>query len=57
LKSGEHATADEIVAFCRERQAGYKVPKAWSSGRLFPVGGGKVLRRMLRDEDARKKIS
>ena len=58
LKSGEHATADEIVAFCRERLAGYKVPKAVEFRPSLPQSAvGKVLRRMLRDEDARKKIS
>ena len=29
LKPGETCTAEEIIAFCREKLAAYKVPKPW----------------------------
>jgi len=57
LKPGEKATADEIIAFCRERLAAYKVPKIIEFRDALPKSAiGKVLRKILRaEEEARKK--
>ena len=52
LKSGQSATAEEIVAFCRERLAAYKAPKLVEFRASLPQSAiGKVLRRILRDEE------
>lgn len=50
LKSGHHATEDELRRFCRERLAGYKTPKRFDFfATELPKGGtGKILRRQLR---------
>lgn len=51
LKSGEKADKDEIIAFCRERMAAFKVPKAIEFRTELPKSLiGKVLRRELRDQ-------
>jgi long-chain acyl-CoA synthetase len=51
LKSGETATEEEIMAFCRENMAGYKRPKSVEFREILPMSNvGKVLRRLLRDE-------
>jgi long-chain acyl-CoA synthetase len=46
----EAVTADELIEFCRERIAGYKLPKAitLSAEELPKSGPGKVLKRELR---------
>jgi acyl-CoA synthetase (AMP-forming)/AMP-acid ligase II len=50
LKKGESATADDIIAFCRTRIAGYKVPKSVDFVDTIPRNAsGKVLRRELRE--------
>jgi long-chain acyl-CoA synthetase len=50
LQPGTLATADEIVAFCRERLAAYKVPRLVVFRESLPKSGvGKYLRRALRD--------
>lgn len=52
LKPGETATAQEIRAFCRERLAHYKEPRAvYFRDELPKSMAGKVLRRVLRDEE------
>ena len=52
LKPGESATEEEILEFCKENMAGYKRPKAVAFRDELPVSNvGKVLRRVLRDED------
>ena len=52
LKPGETATAAEIMAFCKDRMAGYKRPKTIEFREAIPVSPvGKVLRRVLRDEE------
>ncbi len=54
LKPGAAATVQEIRAFCRERLAAYKVPKHVEFRDGLPKSMiGKVLRRALREEDAR----
>ena len=55
LKPGQSATAEEIVRFCRERLAAYKVPKGIEFRTELPKSTiGKVLRRVLRDEELAK---
>ncbi len=45
------ATADDILDFCRDKIAGYKIPKSLSfaDGPLPTTGPGKVAKRRLRD--------
>jgi len=55
LKGGMHATEDEIVAFCKERLAAFKVPKAVEFTTDLPKSlVGKVLRRELRERELAK---
>jgi long-chain acyl-CoA synthetase len=50
LKEGESATAEEIIAFCRERMAVYRAPRLVEFRDDLPKSIiGKVLRRELRD--------
>ncbi len=52
LKPGETANEEEILEFCKENMAGYKRPKVVEFRDELPVSNvGKVLRRVLRDED------
>jgi len=52
LKPGENATEAELLAFCKERLAGYKRPRSIEFKDELPVSViGKVLRRVLRDEE------
>ncbi|MBI5029918.1 MAG: long-chain fatty acid--CoA ligase [Chloroflexi bacterium] len=56
LKPGETATADEIIAYCRENLTRYKVPREVEFRDALPKTlVGKVLRRTLRDEELAKK--
>jgi acyl-CoA synthetase (AMP-forming)/AMP-acid ligase II len=51
LKEGQHASAETIMAFCRERLGGMKTPKSveiWPSLPRSPVG--KVLKRDIREK-------
>ncbi len=51
-RPGRSVTADEIIAFCRERLAAYKVPKLVEFRRELPkTAVGKVLRRVLVEEE------
>ena len=55
LKAGETATAEEIISFCREKLAAYKSPKLVEFRQDLPKSAvGKVLRKILRDEEAAK---
>jgi long-chain acyl-CoA synthetase len=55
LKPGETANEDEIFEFCKENMAGYKRPKHVEFRESLPVSNvGKVLRRVLRDEELKK---
>lgn len=55
LKDGEAATDEAIGEFCRENMAGYKRPKIIEFRDEIPVSNvGKVLRRVLRDEETEK---
>jgi acyl-CoA synthetase (AMP-forming)/AMP-acid ligase II len=50
LRPGAEATPDELVAFCRERLARFKVPKAIDVEETLPkTAVGKILRRALRE--------
>jgi long-chain acyl-CoA synthetase len=52
LKEGETATEEEIIAFCRERMAAYRVPRIVEFRTDLPKSLiGKVLRRELREEE------
>ena len=52
LKPGETTNEEEILEFCKENMAGYKRPKVVEFRDELPVSNvGKVLRRVLRDED------
>ena len=54
LKQGEQATAEEIIEYCRERLARYKVPSTVEFlGSLPKSTVGKVLRRELRERENR----
>ena len=55
LRSGEAATADELIAFCAERLAPYKVPKYVEFRSELPkTQVGKFLRRVLVEEEKKK---
>jgi fatty-acyl-CoA synthase len=51
LKPGRTLTAAELVAHCRSRLAGYKVPKAVEFGELPKTSTGKVQKFVLRDRE------
>jgi len=56
LKSGETATEEEIIAFCRENLAPYKVPKFVEFRAELPkTNVGKILRRVLVEQDLKKR--
>ena len=50
LKDGAEATADEIIAFCRDNMARFKVPKNIIFGELPKTSTGKVQKFVLRDK-------
>ena len=51
VKDGQPLTADEIIGFCRERLAAYKLPRIVEFRESLPKSGvGKYLRRVLREE-------
>jgi long-chain acyl-CoA synthetase len=55
LRPGETATADEIIAFCKENLAAYKVPKIIEFRDELPkTAVGKILRKELRAEELAK---
>ena len=55
LKEGETATEEEIIQFCRENMAPYKVPKFVEFRTELPkTMVGKILRRVLVEEDKKK---
>jgi long-chain acyl-CoA synthetase len=51
LKPGKTLTADELVAYCRQSLANFKVPRSieFSETELPKSGSGKILKRLLRD--------
>jgi HIP---CoA ligase len=53
-KAGAALEADEVVSFCRERLANYKVPRAVEFVDALPRNpSGKVLKTVLREDSAR----
>jgi long-chain acyl-CoA synthetase len=55
LKEGETATEEEIIEFCRENLAPYKVPKFVEFRTELPkTMVGKILRRVLAEEEKKK---
>ena len=53
LKAGETATAEDIISFCKEKLAAYKSPKFVEFRQELPKSAvGKILRKVLRDEEA-----
>lgn len=56
LKPGASATADELIAWCRESLAAYKVPRLIEFRDELPrTDTGKALRRILREEEMAKR--
>jgi len=52
---GETMTADELIAYCREKLTGYKVPKTLEFMDELPKSAiGKVLRKKLREMEAER---
>jgi len=52
LRAGKQLTSDELRAYCRERLAGYKVPKTVEFRDSLPKSMvGKVLRRVLTEQN------
>lgn len=55
LKDGEHCERSEIIAWCRERLANYKIPRMVEFRDELPKSlVGKILRRVLREEEEAK---
>jgi long-chain acyl-CoA synthetase len=55
LKQGETATDKEIIDFCKQKLAAYKVPKVVEFRTSIPKSAvGKILRKVLRDEEIAK---
>ena len=55
-KPGQTMTAEEVIDFCKEKLAGYKVPKLVEFIAALPKSVvGKILRRELRDMEAKKR--
>ena len=49
LKAGHKASAEELIAFCKERLAAYKYPRSVEFVEALPKGPtGKILKRELR---------
>lgn len=56
LMPGQSATEQEIIDFCREHLAAYKAPKIIEFRKELPKSAvGKVLRKVLRDEEKQKR--
>jgi long-chain acyl-CoA synthetase len=51
LKPGQDASAEALIAHCRERIAGYKVPRSMEFAEVLPKSGaGKILKQSLREK-------
>ena len=56
LKPGQTASDKEIIDFCKTKLTGYKVPKLVEFKESLPKSAvGKILRKILREEEAAKK--
>ncbi|MGG3470944.1 long-chain fatty acid--CoA ligase [Neobacillus pocheonensis] len=55
LKAGKRATNEEIIQYCKQNLAAYKVPRIVEFRDQLPkTGVGKILRRTLREEKVKK---
>jgi long-chain acyl-CoA synthetase len=55
LREGENASEEEIIAYCRENLAKYKVPRAVEFRKELPKSTiGKILKRVLVEEEKEK---
>ncbi|MRR18325.1 MAG: long-chain fatty acid--CoA ligase, partial [Deltaproteobacteria bacterium] len=55
LKQGQKATEKEIINFCKDKLAPYKVPKIVEFRESIPKSAvGKILRKMMREEEIGK---
>ncbi|KPK96708.1 MAG: hypothetical protein AMJ95_12605, partial [Omnitrophica WOR_2 bacterium SM23_72] len=55
LKENETATAHELIQYLRERLAPFKIPKTIEFRASLPKSAtGKILKRLLQDEEQRK---
>jgi fatty-acyl-CoA synthase len=50
LKDGQEASADDVIAFCRERLARFKIPRTVVFGPLPKTSTGKIQKFLLRDQ-------
>ncbi len=50
LKQGSKATADELIAHCRQHLAGFKVPKRIAFGEIPKTSTGKIQKFVLRQQ-------
>jgi long-chain acyl-CoA synthetase len=52
LKPGSTLTVDDLIAFCRQSLASYKIPRRveFSNTELPKGGSGKILKRLLREQ-------
>jgi len=56
-RAGETLTEEDVISFCKEKLAAYKSPKIVEFREELPKSAvGKILRKVLRDEEARKKV-
>lgn len=51
LRPGASVEPEELIAFCRERLAGYKIPRAVEFGELPKTSTGKVQKYVLRERE------
>ncbi|MFY4774516.1 long-chain-fatty-acid--CoA ligase [Metabacillus sp. RGM 3146] len=57
LKNGKEAEVEEIIQYCKDNMSAYKVPKEIEFRSELPkTNVGKILRRALREEAARKQV-
>ena len=50
LKSGEELTSEELIAYCRDELAGFKIPKKVVFGPIDKTSTGKVQKYLLREK-------
>ena len=56
LKKGSSATQGELIEFCRQKLAGYKIPSEIEFRETLPRSAvGKILRRELREEEIKQR--
>ncbi len=55
-KPGAEVTEEDVIAFCKQNMAGYKVPKKVFVRPSLPMtASGKILKREIRAEHVKKK--